>query len=258
MRARSILPWRVLLGMPYGTYTAATPEGGAPEDPAGAIDVFRHLVTHGDSVWLRPWPLAYKLPSELGGKPNETSVIDLAGGAEAALAGMEGVTRRMAGQAERRGIVCESASGPAAVAEYYAMLEAAARGWGLLEPTISRALLEAVVDAGKQDVEIWFARYEGQSVAGGVVLYGAQELFFWSAAMRSEFATLRPSNALNVALIKAAAARGVRWYNLGSSEGLSGVKRFKEGLGATEVRYYSVGRDKPLYRAYSRLRGSRR
>jgi lipid II:glycine glycyltransferase (peptidoglycan interpeptide bridge formation enzyme) len=55
--------------------------------------------------------------------------------------------------------------------------------------------------------------------------------------MLAEFGRLRPSNALNYALLHAAAARGMHWYNLGSSEGLPGVARFKRDLGATTVEY---------------------
>jgi hypothetical protein len=72
--------------------------------------------------------------------------------------------------------------------------------------------------------------------------------------MRSDFGTLRPSNALNVALITAAARRGVRWYNLGESEGLPGVARFKQGLGATTIAYSTWRRERPSYALYSALR----
>ncbi len=58
--------------------------------------------------------------------------------------------------------------------------------------------------------------------------------------MLAEFGRLRPSNALNFALLHAAAARGMQWYNLGSSEGLPGVARFKKDLGARNIAYREV------------------
>ena len=58
--------------------------------------------------------------------------------------------------------------------------------------------------------------------------------------MLSEFGRLRPSNALNFALLRAAAERGMRWYNLGSSEGLPGVARFKKDLGARDIAYHEI------------------
>jgi hypothetical protein len=75
--------------------------------------------------------------------------------------------------------------------------------------------------------------------------------------MRADFAAARPSNALNVALIRAAAERKVRWYNLGSSEGLPGVQRFKEGVGAVTLAYTTWRRDSALFGLYRRLRGRR-
>jgi lipid II:glycine glycyltransferase (peptidoglycan interpeptide bridge formation enzyme) len=135
------------------------------------------------------------------------------------------------------------------------MLSVTASAWDRGTPTFPKRLLDVVVERGGRDVEIWFARFEGRPIAGGVAVFGDQELMFWSAAMLSEYGTLRPSNALNVALIRAAAERGVRWYNLGSSEGCSpGVKRFKEGLGAFSAPYCRFVRISPGYALYCNVR----
>jgi Acetyltransferase (GNAT) domain len=206
------------------------------------------------------WPL---LPQEpLAGWhtiQHETATIDLADGLDNALQNVDGVSRRMAGQAERRGVVCRpSASAALGVTTYYGMLRESAERWGLQRPPFPVSLLDALVGVGGSDVEIWFAECDNHPIAGGVVLYGSQELFFWSAAMRHAFTRFRPSNALNVALIRAAAERGVRWYNLGASEGLPGVERFKRGLGAQSVPYSEIRRDRAAFRMYSRLRSSLR
>lgn len=263
MRVRGILPWRVFVGMPFGGYTLLVPENGETLSHASAREVLLYMRDRlGDSVWIRPWPLAARVSDGIDGKPHVASVIDVGDGVEAVLERMDGKTRRMAGQAARRGVTCDRAVGAGAIDEYYAMLEESAKRWGLPSPPISKKLIETVAAAGGGDVEIWFARYEGEPIAGGIVLYGADELLFWTAAMRYDYATLRPSNALNFALIEAAAARGVRWYNLGESENLPGVKRFKEGLGAHDVPYRSISRDTPAYRLYAAarnaLRGSHR
>jgi lipid II:glycine glycyltransferase (peptidoglycan interpeptide bridge formation enzyme) len=259
MRERGILPWRVFVGMPFGSYTALVPEHGGTLSDASAYEVLRYLCYQfGDSVRVRPWPLSGYMPNGIDGKTHVTSVIDVGDGVEAVLERMEGNTRRMGRQAERRGVTCDRAVGAVAIDEYYAMLEESAKRWGLASPPLSKKLIEAVVTAGGDDVEIWFAHYEGEAIGGGVILYGAEELFFWTAAMRHDYATLRPSNALNFALIGAAAARRVRWYNLGQSQDLPGVKRFKEGLGAKDVPYCSIGCDTPAYRIYAALRGALR
>ena len=257
VRSRGPLGWRVLSGTPLGGYTLALEEDGAIADAARATAAMRAILERAaHSVTLTPWPLAFAEPVELGAKAthHETSVIDLGDGAAAALARMDGKCRRMAGQAERRGVRCSRSSLPDAAARYYAMLEESALRWGRDKPTFPRTLLESLVARGGDAVEIWFAEYQGEQIAGGVMLYGSDEANFWSAAMRSDFGTLRPSNALNVALIAAAASRGVRWYNLGSSEGLPGVARFKEGLGAQTVRYPTWRSERRAYAVYRSLR----
>ena len=259
--SRSRLGWTEYIGMPLDTYTVALERDGSIASLARAGAAFFAILRRlGHRCRITPWPAAYAeldLPA-CDSRSRETSLIDVSLGAEAALAGMEGVVRRMAGQAERRGVVCARIAEPLdAVDEYYALLSAAAARWERGTPTFSKTLLRAVVELGGADVEIWFARYEGTAIAGGVVLIGSEELMFWSAAMSPEHATLRPSNALNVALIRRAAERGLRWYNLGSSVGLPGVKRFKEGLGAASIAYRSFDRISPLFAAYRKLRRGR-
>lgn len=257
VRVRGRLGWRVYSGTPLGGYTVALNGIGGLADAAHASAAYAAvLASGGHSVSITPWPLG---DADLTGLPGtivrrETSVIDLTGGAEAALARMDGNSRRMAGQALRRGVQCELARGQSAIDRYYAMLEESAVRWGRERPTFTKALLEALVARGGDDVEIWFAMFEGEPIAGGVMLYGSDEANFWSAAMRSDFGTLRPSNALNVALITAAAQRGARWYNLGESEGLPGVARFKQGLGAATIPYATWRRDHASYALFCALR----
>lgn len=74
--------------------------------------------------------------------------------------------------------------------------------------------------------------------------------------MRQAFSHLRPSNALNVTLIEAAAERKLNWYNLGASEGLPGVERFKRGLGAKNIPYAQLHCQSLRFNAYTRLRST--
>jgi len=258
VRSRGRLGWREYFAMPLDTYTAAFENDGRLAGSARAGAAFAYILRHlGHGCQLTPWPPAYagiELPG-ISGKPRETSLLDLSDGTDAALARMDGKARRMAHQAERRGVICtREISTDQAVDEYWAMLCITAAAWERGVPTFPKKLLEAVVVRGGADVEIWFARYEGKPIAGGLVLFGSDELMFWSAAMLSEFGTLRPSNALNVALIRAAGARAVRWYNLGASTGLPGVKRFKEGLGAFGTSYTKFSSASPGFALYCDLR----
>jgi len=231
-------------------------QDGKEADPEAALAAACEVVRRCDSLEITFWPLGICKDIPIAGSRNiaETAAIDLAQGAEAAIARMDGKARRMANQADRRGVTCSLATGADAVDVYYAILEASAKRWGLDRPTISRPLLESIKRHGEKDVEIWFARYENKPIAGALALFGANEMNFWSAAMYGEYATLRPSNALNVALIHRAADRGVRWYNLGSSSGLAGVERFKESLGAQPIQRTTLTVERGVYAAYRTVR----
>jgi CelD/BcsL family acetyltransferase involved in cellulose biosynthesis len=253
------LGWNELVGMPLGAYTCGLREDGTLASPEEFVRAISLLSRFCDAIKVTPWPVAeWQAPATWKPTHHETAVIDVSQGADHALAGVTGVSRRMAGQAERRGVVCEPCRTGLCVATYYAMLRDAAERWSVGRPSFPRELLEALVAYGGDDVEIWFAHCDGHPVAGGVVLYGSQELFFWSAAMRHEYARLRASNALNVALIRAAADRGLHWYNLGASEGLPGVERFKRGLGARSIVYSELRRERVAFAVYSKLRASLR
>ncbi len=252
------LSWKAFVGMPLGSYTCALREDGSIASPPEFSRAIAEIARACDALTVTPWPLVACEPMPAWHQTRrETAVIELTGGADAALQGMSGVTRRMAGQAFRNGVSCEPSSSPGLGATtYYGILREASEGWGLHHPPFSRELIEGLVAYGESDVEIWLAQCDGHPIAGGIVLYGSQELFFWSAAMRAAFSRLRPSNALNLALIEAAARRKMRWYNLGASEGLPGVERFKRGLGARSVPYAELKREGIAFAAYSRLRGS--
>lgn len=257
LRTRARMRPREIEAFPLGGYSCVLDvQTGAPADAQTATAVLREAATQAGSFSFVAWPLAEQpLTGEFECTTHETAVIDCSDGLEAALSGMRGVTRRMVGQALRRGVSCERhPTDSHGLDVYYAMLEEAFKGWGLAQPSIPRPLLDAVARHGGDDAELWFAMLEGEPIAGGFILFGSDELFFWSAAMRREFSTYRPSNALNARLIERACERGVRWYNLGASEGLSGVERFKTDLGATAIPYHRLSATTPRYRAYLALR----
>ncbi len=247
------LRWRAYCGFPLGGYTCFLNEDGTQADVEECERAIERIRRNADDATIVPWPLGPR-PETGRGAQHETAVVDLSGGLDAAMAGVAGIFRRMAGQAERRGVVCEPSTEPDAVDAYYELLEASAKRWGLERPAIPKALIAALVRHGGNDVEIWFARAEGRRIGGGIVFYGAQEFFFWSAAMLADYGRLRPSNALNFALMRAAAARGMLWYNLGSSEGLPGVAKFKDNLGARDIAYHELRVSRAPYRLYANVR----
>jgi CelD/BcsL family acetyltransferase involved in cellulose biosynthesis len=249
------LRWRELIGMPLGGYTSALHDDGSLATAVEFSEALSIVRRECDILQCTPWPMGPgAFARGASERMYETSIIDLSKGVDAALGGLTGASRRMAGQSQRRGVDCARSQSGMAPSTYYEMLRAASDRRGAGAPQIPKPLLDALLALGGDDVQIWFAEHLGHPVAGGIVLYGSQELFFWSAAMRPEYAQLRPSNALNVALIRAACERGVRWYNLGASEGLPGVERFKRGLGAIALQYKTLRYERTSYALYSWVR----
>lgn len=263
LREKSRLRWKIATGMPWNESIVILESDGhiaSNERCVAALDHLSSCVVP-DSLTVTLWPLCEQGRIDLQASTlvDEVSVIDLQEGADAAIARMDGRTRRMAGQAARRGVTCARAEGEDALGRYAEMLDDSAKRWGRDRPSISEALLKCVLAHARNDAELWFAYCGDRPIAGGVALYGGSEnaeMYFWSAAMLAEHAHLRPSNALNVALLRRAAERGARWYNLGSSFGLQGVREFKDRLGAQRVRYGTQSVQSASFRAYAALRAA--
>lgn len=260
VRTRSALGLRSGIGLPLGAYSSVTDQHGATVREPLLSPIVRAAASQFDAFEFTGWPLGDQPTlGSWGQTPLTTAVIDCAGGLQSSLRSMRGVTRRMAGQAARRGVRCIRVDpDDRSLQLYYGMLEESSHGWGYATPTIPLRLLRAVFAYAKEDAELWFATLGDGPIAGGVVLFGAQELFFWSAAMRRSHSQYRPSNALNVRLIERACERGVRWYNLGASEGLAGVERFKHDLGAADVSYRRIQYESRAAALYRRVRSGLR
>ena len=253
------LKWRVFEGTPLDGHDVILSTNGTLVDGPALTRVLAALrAWNSDSLTLNFWPLLSVASIEgWSSRRFDASIVDLREGPDAALARMDGKSRRMAGQAERRGVVCVLQTDAAAIDSYYDLLVLSSKRWGKDKPIVSKTFLRSLVEHGGADVEIWLARYEGTTIAGLIGLYGTHECYVWSAVMDPDKAVLRPHNLLHLRLIQAAAARGMQWYNLGSSEGLPNVKRFKDGLGADTVPYERFTLEKGAYRVYRKLRGSR-
>ncbi len=254
MRSAAHLGQRDVIASPLGAYGCVLLESGGAAAPLLARAAIERIGRAVDALRFITYPLAPQ-PQPIGASVEHrtTAAIDCRDGFDAVLARMRGVTRRMAGQSERRGVICERAEpGYASVDRYYTLYAAAAQTWGYTRPPIARAVFDALARRAGPDAELWFARADGRDAAGALVLYGASELFVWTTAMDRAAAPLRPTNALHLALLRHACARTIPWYNLGASAGLPGVARFKRDLGAREFAYAEYVLRSPVFALYER------
>jgi len=164
-----------------------------------------------------------------------THILDLQGEGDI----LAKATRYQVRKAQRLGVTVSVDNSLESFREYYRMLEASAARWGLARPGQPWSLFESLArHADAESVRLWVASAEGVPAAGALCFYGRGEVFYWSGAMRQELAYSRPNNLLHWNIVEDAAARGYRFYNMGASGDLAGVRQFKERLGA-QPRCYS-------------------
>jgi hypothetical protein len=149
-----------------------------------------------------------------------------------------GKNRNTCRKAEKSGIAVRTMEAVHGADLYYDLYAPAAREWGQAEPAYPRALFQAL--ATSPHVEFWLGFKDETVVSGAVLLLGSQDVFYWSGAMARAFAAASPSNLVLRDAIRSACARGFRSMDFGASEGLPGVRKFKQSFGAEPRPFRSV------------------
>lgn len=239
--SQNLFGWKGYKSMPFGTYGGILVNKesavGRGEDFAGALIQDLRRVSRFVHWVITPGYFSHlELPGiEIS---NTTHCIDLHGGAQTVWKGFPCSTRNFVRQAERAHVEVQFDNSVNAFYDYYEMLENSAKRWGKTTPGKPWKLFQAISERATPDmVRLWLARVDKNLVAGALCVYGRGEVFYWSGAMYKELARTRANNLLHWWIIRDAIERGYTWYNMGASDGLPGVRRFKEGFGAVPVRY---------------------
>jgi hypothetical protein len=161
-------------------------------------------------------------------REDEAHVIDLTGGVEAWRASLSNASRRMIGQAARRGVSFE-VGGAAELDATYALFLAQARRWGLsrVRPlSFYRALLEP------GGARLWVARLSGRVVCGVLAFVSPEETYLWWSGSSPD---ARPVRAYPATIARIVEECGSARVNLGFSGRQARLTDFKEGLGARPI-----------------------
>ncbi|MEX2527299.1 MAG: GNAT family N-acetyltransferase [Gemmatimonadota bacterium] len=188
-------------------------------------------------------------------RTHTTHILDLTPGFQELWASrFSGKNRNSCRKAEKSGVTVERRVGPEAFQAYVHLYRntQVTRQEGDGYPD---ALFSAL--APSPFTEVWFAQQGGEVVAGAVFLQGSEDVFYWSGAMDREHQGAAPSNAVLKAAIHHFSEAGVRYLDMGASEGLPGVRRFKESFGAEPAEVRSVEITTRLNRGLSRVAGLR-
>lgn len=182
-----------------------------------------------------------------------THVLDLAPPERMRAAFSRGCRAR-GNKARRAGITTELYAAPDSAALFYDLYLDSTRRWGEKITWIRpKRFFEAVLAAGEPYVALHVARYEGRPAAVMLVCAWGEFAHYLAGAADARLMELCPSNLLMEDAAATWHARGKRILDLGSSNGLEGVTRFKESFGARPLPYGELRRQGALGRIYFRL-----
>ena len=189
---------------------------------------------------------------------HRTHLLALDGTPEELRRGYHATKRAQVRRAPAQPCRVECVRGPGRLDEYWPLYAAAAARWGRAGPPYPRALFEALL--ASPAVELWLMHVAGRPACGAVVFVGRRAALYWQGAARIDDQTRAsfPMLRLMDALIGSLASRGVPWLNLGASEGLPSVGRFKDELGARVVTYPTLRHESVAWRALAALRRAAR
>ena len=170
----------------------------------------------------------------------ETSIVDLAGGLEAAQRRLDRKTRQAIARARARGLVF--AEEPQALIEAYALHLRQSRTWPghhALPIELARRLLSgtAAYGLGGPPARLFTVR-DGRGLLSAVLaLDHPNETFLWWSGTHPDGRARSAFPVLMWSVIEWASGAGRARVNLGASAGLEGVSLFKDAMGASLIRY---------------------
>lgn len=251
----------VFEAMPMGGY------GGWVAEPALSAEVEEQLTR----AWLAHahWPIVVltgvpgrpgRLPASehIRGLPGawaarmqprvfETHRLDLAGSDADLLQRARPRMRSYLRRFEQLGFEFSIANDPAALRECHRWYREGSRAW---QATATSLMPEGFFTAlaGDGCVEVWTVRWQGQTVGAALFLAGRDEVQYQASGTQRIDA---PVSAMEALLWQAARHHrdcGRSMMNLGASEGLDSVARFKEKFGARPSTYLRVPYLLPAWR----------
>jgi hypothetical protein len=163
--------------------------------------------------------------------------IDLRGGVDQLLGGMNAAVRRGVRKAEKAGLKVEFRTDADAIAAYFDLHCNTRRRHGLPPQPFSffDNVRRTMLSAGQGEVGlVWSGR---QAIAGAVYLGLGRQIMYKYGASDYEAQEWRPNNLLMWGAMQRYAANGYERLHLGrTSIGHEGLRRFKLGFGAAESR----------------------
>ena len=180
--------------------------------------------------------------------PRRVEVVDLDGGFNRVWERrLNSAARRAVLKAERSGLEVERDGTGRLVPAFYQLyldwITDRAKASGLPSPlTVALArrrepleVFEAVAAALGEECQVWLVTYQGETVAGQVMLFHGVHAAAWRSYSKKGSAG-RPygaNNLLDRCALEEACERGCRYFSMGESGGVAGLQHYKQTMGAT-------------------------
>lgn len=247
---------------PIGFYTGLGAEG----ETAAAVDALKTLIDAAPApltrvrINLNPLgPQAAALARHAAARgyttiDNETHLLHLAPTMPMTRLNYHATKRSQVSKVNALASTIVQAATPAHLDDYHTAYCASLQRWGRDHAVYPRAFLEAL--AASASVRMWMNYVGGRLACAMVVLYSRRYALYWQGVsqigtdQKAAFPMVRLMDAVLDDLTRA----GIPCLNLGASDGLPTVRRFKEEFGARPVAYASLLHEGPAWRALERVR----
>jgi CelD/BcsL family acetyltransferase involved in cellulose biosynthesis len=235
-----------LVCYPIAYYVLPIECDGADADCVPAVvAAARRPLTSTFKWWLPPWLRGERA---LAAPDVDTFVIEVEGDPDAFLERtVRKRTREYVRASHRRGIEIVEAPSASEIDEYYALYERTFTERQWVGDAFSRAFFAGVASELGQGGKLVLLRHRDRVVGGGVVLFDRYAVHYFQGATERDNAEVRPHLVLYDWLVRAAAARGLRYVNLGGiNAGNDSLEQFKLSWGAKPMSvphvYWSIDR----------------
>jgi hypothetical protein len=202
---------------------------------------------HADALVEAALGAGYRL------EPMQTHVLDLRRPLEEIRAGYHATKRSQVRRAPAAGSVIACTREPAVLDAYFSVYAASAERWGRGAPPYPRALFEALLKS--PCTQLWTHHVGGRLACAMVVLTGRRHALYWQGVSHIEpdQKAAHPMARLFDEVVQHLHGQGMEHFNLGASQGLPNVQRFKEEFGARPAAYASLVHESRLWRGVKRL-----
>jgi hypothetical protein len=182
----------------------------------------------------------------VGFRRTTTSVLHLSEDHERIFAGYSASIRNHIRKGYRRGVTVRRTDDPKDLHAYYLLHLRRADEKGGYSSVSSFEFLSRLIELRKVTVFL-VAEFEGRIIAGGIFMRDGCSVFYFHSAFDSHYSRLFPSCVIIDEAVRRACQGGATFFNLGGSNGIAALDKFKSYWGARHELNWNFQWKHPLW-----------